>query len=89
MTDRDTHHELVVLFITAAEAHHAATGGVNAQWASWYAEHLADDVNRVTGRDLSVEELADWLTAADERYRAAEQDVSWPKAYATWMLATD
>ncbi len=73
--------------ITTADAHHEATGGVNPQWAGWYAEHLIGDVNRVLDADMSVEELAAWLIEADRRYREEDPEMSWPKAYASWLLA--
>jgi hypothetical protein len=87
MADGDTAHQLTGLFITTAKAHHAATGGVNAQWAEWYADRLHADLNRLVGTDLTVDQIADWLTRADVRYRAEEPDVSWPKAYTAWFLA--
>ena len=62
---------------------------VNAQWDEWYAEHLIDDVNRVLDVDMSVEELAEWLIGADRRYREEDPELSWPKVYASWLLAGD
>lgn len=89
MSKEQTHHDLVGLLIATAQGHHRETGGVNPQWARWYAEHLVDDVNRVAGREMTVEELTAWLAEADRRYREQEPEQSWPKAYASWLLETE
>lgn len=86
MNDPDLHHVLVGRLITTARAHHTATGGVNPQWAQWYAEYLLDDLNNTLGTDLETADLADWLDRADRRYNEESPDTSWPKAYATWLL---
>jgi hypothetical protein len=72
--------------ITTANAHHEATGGVNPKWAEWYAGDLIDNVNRVLDADMSVDELAEWLIEADRRYQEEGPKMSWPKAYASWLL---
>lgn len=82
----DSLHELIGYLIETARAHHAATGGVNPQWAEWYAARAIDDVNGVISSEMSSEELASWLAEADERYRSEAPDMSWPKAYATWLI---
>ena len=79
--------ELKELLKSVARAHHEATGGVNAAWAEWYAEHLVDPIGPVIGANPSVEQIADWLTAADAEYRSEERDVSWPRYYAHFILA--
>lgn len=86
MAESDTHHELAGLLVATARAHHEATGGVNPEWADWYAERLIDDVNRLLASEMDADELARWLTDADRRYRDEEPDISWPKAYASWLL---
>ena len=45
------------------------------------------DVNRVLDTDMSAEELEVWLIDADRRYREEGPEMSWPKAYASWLLA--
>jgi hypothetical protein len=87
MADGEARSELVGHLVTTAKAHHKATGGVNPQWAEWYAEHLIGDVNRVLNADMSVDELAEWLVGADRRYREEDPELSWPKVYASWLLA--
>ena len=79
--------ELVGLFVKTARAHHAATGGVNPQWAEWYAKTMLEELNQLVGTSMTEEELTGWLVRADERYRQEEPDRSWPKAYAQWMRA--
>jgi hypothetical protein len=81
------HHEVVGVLINTAKAHHDATGGPNPQWAEWYSEHALDDINRLLGSDMTAIELAEWLTLADLRYREENPEESWPKAYASWLLA--
>jgi hypothetical protein len=81
------HHEVVGVLINTAKAHHDATGGPNPQWAEWYAEHAVDDLNRLLGSDMTAIELAEWLALADLRYREENPEESWPKAYASWLLA--
>jgi len=82
-----TAEELKELLKTTARAHHEATGGINAAWAEWYAEHLREPIRPLLGTAPSVEEIAGWLTAADIEYRAEERDVSWPRYYARFILS--
>lgn len=84
----DTYHQLVGHFIETAQAHHQATGGVNPQWANWYAERLLEPVNELVSSNMSVDDLVAWLQAADKRYQEEAPEVSWPKAYAGWLLET-
>jgi len=86
MPDPDLHAELVGHLVDTARSHHAATGGANPDWAEWYAEHLIDNLNETLGTEMTVGSLAEWLEEADRRYNGSDQDVSWPKAYATWLL---
>ena len=81
-----TDEELKELLKATARAHHEATGGTNAGWAEWYAEHLRDTIGSLIGAKPSVEEIAGWMTAADIEYRAEERDVSWPRYYARFVL---
>ncbi len=69
-----------------ARAHHAATGGVNARWALWYAEYLSRRVGVYLDPAPSVATLEKWLITADEVYRADERNVSWPRFYAGFIL---
>ena len=87
MTESEGFDALVGHLVATARAHHEATGGVNPQWADWYASKLVDDVNEVLGDVMTATELSEWLVEADRRYRDEDQSMSWPKAYATWMLA--
>ena len=87
MTESEGFDALVGRLVATARAHHEATGGVNPQWADWYASKLVDDVNEVRGDVMTATELSEWLVEADRRYRDEDQSMSWPKAYATWMLA--
>ena len=86
MADEDTLNGLVEHLKAAARAHHETTGGLNPGWAEWYADHLIDDINEFSKKEMTVEELAEWLAEADRRYQAEAPGMSWPRAYATWML---
>ena len=89
MADSELFTSVAGLMVDTARAHHAATGGINAQWAQWYAERMVGDLNELTGTGLEADELAAWLTEADQRYRSEDQPRSWPKMYATWLLNPD
>lgn len=82
-----TIEELKELLKSVARAHHEATGGVNAAWAEWYAEHLRDAIVPLIGANPRVEEIAGWLTAADIEYTAEKRNVSWPRYYARFILS--
>lgn len=82
----DTLHELIGHLIETARAHHEATGGINPQWAEWYAARLITPVRQLVHEEMEVDDLAQWLEEADRRYQEEEPDVSWPKAYAGWLL---
>ena len=69
MTQARSFDDIVGHLVATAKAHHAATGGVNPQWAKWYAEHLVDDLNEALGSNMEVGELESWLIEADRRYR--------------------
>jgi hypothetical protein len=66
MSDAEARSELEGYLVTTAKAHHKATGGVNPQWAEWYAEHLITDVNRtpVLGSGSSPSEESPTSTTA-------------------------
>lgn len=72
--------------VAAARAHNEAAAWVNPGWADWYAERLPDDVNPILESEMTVADLSEWLVEADKRYRAQEQSMSWPNAYAAWLL---
>jgi hypothetical protein len=84
MSDDQT--ELMRILVETAQAHHAATGGTNPRWAEWYAERSVDEVNQVLASDMTVADFGSWLAAADRRYTTETPDLSWPRAYASWLL---
>lgn len=86
MSQPDRTYDLMGVLVETSRAHHAATGGPNPEWAKWYAERAVDKVNRILGAKMTTDELADWLAAADRRYTEERPDLSWPRAYATWLL---
>ena len=86
MASSESFDEIVGYLVETAKAHHAATGGVNPEWARWYAEHALDDLNSALSAEIEIDELADWLAEADDRYHNQPQTHSWPKAYAAWLI---
>lgn len=86
MSNDQIRDRLIAILIRTAQAHHLAMGGVNEEWANWYAERAVDDVNELLDLQLNIEEFAGWLEEADSRYRSEEPGMSWPKAYADWFL---
>jgi hypothetical protein len=86
MNEPDRTYELMGVLVETARAHHAATGGPNPEWAKWYAERALDEVNQILGAEMTVADLGAWLAAADRRYTKESPDLSWPRAYATWLL---
>lgn len=77
---------LARLLAATARAHHEATGGINDDWAAWYAEQLDGDIDRFVGYSPPVQEVAAWLTEADERHRTEASDDRWPPFYAQLIL---
>lgn len=87
MTNSDLFDRIVGHLVEVARAHHAATGGANPRWARWYSERLVDVLNDALDSEMDVDDLEEWLLQADTRYRAETPPMSWPKAYAGWLLA--
>jgi hypothetical protein len=73
----------------AARAHHAVYGGPNPNWARWYAEWMYGQLLEILESEPSVDTVEQWLTAADEKYRADEPEGSWPGHYAIWFAEWD
>jgi hypothetical protein len=86
MTDEERLEGLKELLKETARAHHAATGGVNARWALWYAQHMDDRIGDYISPPPVVDAVEQWLITADELYRSEDRDVSWPRFYAGYML---
>ena len=86
MPDQDRSHELSRLLAATARAHHEATGGINDDWAAWYADHLVGDIDPFVGFSPSAQQVREWLVTADERHRAQAPDDRWPPFYARYIL---
>jgi hypothetical protein len=67
------------------------TGGVDADWALFYAWWLLhwSDFPDVLDRRPSMAELTVELTALDAAYRADPRDLLWPAAYARTLVGTE
>lgn len=62
-------------------------GGPNPGWPEWYAGFLvANGIGEQIGAETTVEQVADWLRAADEDHQATAPDQSWPHHYADLIL---
>jgi hypothetical protein len=86
MVDADGRRGLTRLLAGTARAHHEATGGINSDWARWYAQHLSEEIDEFVGFSPAVETIQEWLVEADERHRAADPDGHWPSFYARYII---
>jgi hypothetical protein len=82
MTDPVRTAALSDLLETAAAAHHDVTGGLGHDWAEWYAEFVADEIEGVLGFDPGADRLARWLRAVAARHGVEAADRPWPEYYA-------
>lgn len=67
-------------------AHHeafAATDGEDPDWPLWYADYLRENASSALNADLSREELAELLVAAE---RSADSAEDWPELYVDYIL---
>lgn len=88
MADAEQVHQLGRLIGGAGRAHHDAVGGPNTGWAHWYANHLVGAIDEHVGFSPSVDEIAEWLTAADKSHRANAPEERWPYYYAQFIFDT-
>ena len=85
-TDEAT-DELRGLLAETAHAHHEATGGVNPEWAAWYADYLFGKIDPYVGFSPDRATIEGWLTAAEQRHQTEEPDEKyWPTLYARYIL---
>ena len=82
----EEHRRLTRLLAATARAHHEATGGVNHDWADWYAKRLLGEIDDYVGFSPDAATIAGWLAAADARQKAADPDGRWPPFYARYIL---
>ncbi len=87
MADAQEIRELGRLIRAAGRAHHEAIGGPNPGWPEWYARQLVGAIDDHVGFSPSVDEIAEWLKAADESHRANAPDDHWPTYYAGFILS--
>mgnify|MGYP000032359340 CR=1 FL=1 len=81
--------QLADLLRFTAENHHRAfieTGGEDADWAIWYADHIHNRVTGQFGFSVSRAELVACLLKADLEHRARAPESDWPAFYATMLL---
>jgi hypothetical protein len=78
---------LRALLADTAHAHHEATGGPNANWAGWYAEHLYGRIDEYVGSSPDMATISDWMIAAEKRHEAEEpENKYWPTVYARYIV---
>jgi hypothetical protein len=86
MDAADRQRQLARLLAATARAHHEATGGINDDWAAWYAEHMSGEIDALVGFSPPIEDVSSWLSEADERHGAEAPDDRWPAFYAQLIL---
>lgn len=87
MADEERIDSLRGLLAETAHAHHEATGGVNRQWAEWYAAYLEGKIDSHVAFSPDPSTIEEWLVAADERHQAEEPETKyWPTLYARYIL---
>lgn len=83
--------ELTAVFAAAGPAHHQAhlaTDGDHPEWPLWYANHVIDDVRRISNHpDLTVSLLVYLLVDADRTYRSSDSSLHWSEFYAQRVIA--
>ena len=77
---------LTRLLASTARAHHEATGGVNDDWARWYADRMMGAIDEFVGFSPHVDSIHVWLIAAEDKQRTEDPDERWPPAYARYIL---
>ena len=88
MTDAEG---IAALLEEAAETHHRVyriTGGVDADWASWYAEWLLrlSELPTLLGATPVRSELVYMLVKLDKEHTASRGVESWPEFYASRLV---
>ncbi len=78
--------QLAALFREAKETHQRTAGDEPHDWAPWYAEYLAQRMQRLLGRAFDVEALTADLRAVDAEQREDASGMEWPEFYARWFL---
>lgn len=87
MADPDRARQFSRLLGSAGRAHHAEFGGPNPEWPEWYAAFLVDNgIADHVGFEATVEQVAEWLRAADAKHRAEAPEERWPPYYAEFIL---
>lgn len=80
---------LVGLIKSTAKAHHLAFEDVNgedADWPQWYAASMHADFERLIGRKVGVDGVADLLERFDELHAEEAPDEPWSHFYARKLL---
>jgi hypothetical protein len=86
MVESDRVDQLVDLLKSAGRAHHAQIGGPSPTWSEWYADFIHPDIAGCVGFEPTVDQVAAWLRAADERHRSEAPEEFWPVFYARFIL---
>lgn len=89
MSNAEVFHELQAIFRRAAQAHHEAfiaTGGVDPEWASWYADYVQTQLDELLGVDLTRERVVDLLLRADADHQRVAPGRDWATFYGEYFL---
>lgn len=77
---------LARLMDEAGQAHHEAVGGADPEWPAWYANYMYPEILEHIGSDASVDEVAQWLSAAEELHRNEAPEAPWAEFYADAII---
>jgi len=93
MTDL-TQQKVFDMLIAAHTAHHSyqeqeLSGNWNEQWPAWYADYLlTNGLGGLIGRELDVDELAEFLETSNREFEASGGQASWHDYTARRLLET-
>lgn len=86
MNDQGQLDQLVELLKEVGRAHHQAffdVDGYDPEWPEWYAAYIQERLSALLGRDLTIDEIAAAMRAAEQ---AQPEGVFWPVFYAQFFL---
>jgi hypothetical protein len=83
----------VAELLAAAESAHGEyearelQGVFDQRWAQWYADYLLHHgLGPALGTEVTLEQLARWLTESDAAYRREQPAEAWPAYYAQRLV---
>ncbi len=77
------------LLMKTGHAHHEAfiaTNGEDPEWASWYGNHMAEELSAELGVPVDPTDLGAALAELDQQQRAEAPTAEWPAYYAGELM---